>query len=360
MAVDPGEYIVDDVTAAQLIVIAGGGSMTPLEVRRPLDESKDMNGKRILFMRFGGFGDLVLLTPVLREIKRRWPAAHVAVSTISHYAAVLAGLPFVDEIVPFPLPRATAETFDAWIWYENAIERNPRAKTVHMTELFAEIAGLSFVENLRPEYRVKPSELIWSNEAHPRVNGTPRVAVHIGTSAVCRTYPRDQLGLVIDAMIRKNWEVFILGGPGEARIDMSKVPPNLKNMTVPGQSLRHDAAIMNNCDCVLGSDSAHVHIAGALGVPAVALYGPFPWKLRTAHCPTTFAIQGEFHDKGCPCFHHVNAARPQHFPPHCPSKAKGVCEVLASIKPERILSKIEQIMKKPGEIAEVVAFSTRG
>ncbi len=356
----PGaEYIVDNSIGAQIMGMFDVGKMSPLTETRPFNETQDWNGKRILFSRAGGFGDLVLMTPIFREVKRRWPSCTIGVATMSHYAVVLAKLDFVDEIVQFPVSKIEADKFDAWVLYENAIERNPRAKEIDMTSLFAEIIGLSSLKDSKPAYVPKVSELIWANEAYPRANGTPRVAIHISTSAACRTYPQKQLGQVVNLLIAKKFEVFLLGAPGEIQLDPKNAPPMLRNTTQPGQTIRHDAAIINNSDCLLGSDSAHLHIAGALGVPAVGLYGPFPWQLRTIHCPTTFAIQGSFKNAACPCFHHANAQRRNHFPDNCPSRALGVCEVLASITPERVVEKIEKIMRKPGEIAEVVPFAVR-
>jgi hypothetical protein len=140
-------------------MIMGGGTTR-------LYPSENYNERKILIMRAGGFGDLVLLTPVLREIKRLWPTCILQVSTMPHYASVLAGLSYVDEVLPYPLPYDDAYGTGPKVYLENAIERNPRAKTLHMTELFAEIAGIPTPENLLPDYRVKASEAIWANERH--------------------------------------------------------------------------------------------------------------------------------------------------------------------------------------------------
>jgi ADP-heptose:LPS heptosyltransferase len=339
--IKPDSYLIDDINAAHLLVLASRGTMNKLATIRTLDETQDWNNKRILVMRAGGFGDLVLLTPVLREIKRRWPSCYIAVSTMATYAQVISNLPYVDHISEYPIQIDNANTFDAWVFLENAIERNPRAEEVHMTELFGEIAGISSIEDIKPDYKVKATEAIWANEAYPRVEGTRRCCIQIGTSALCRTYPRPKLGEVCTALIQKGWEVFLLGANGEIRVD--KMPHNMRNLADADLTLRQSAAVMNNADVFLGSDSALLHIAGALAVPAVGLYGPFPWFLRTKHCPTTVAISGT--GACAPCFHHVNSARRNHFPDYCPSKSKGICQVLEDISPARIVTKLESIAR---------------
>ena len=66
--IDAGQYLVEDVAGAQLVVMAGSGQMAPFVAapeRAKLDPARDYNGQKILLVRAGGFGDLVLLTPVL-------------------------------------------------------------------------------------------------------------------------------------------------------------------------------------------------------------------------------------------------------------------------------------------------------
>jgi ADP-heptose:LPS heptosyltransferase len=354
--IEPGEYVIDDVNGAMLLARAGGGTMTPLTRDRPWT-SVSCKDPKFLFMRAGGYGDLVLLTPVLREVKRRWPQSHVAVCTMVNYALVLANLPFVDEIIPYPCLKAKADEFDSWTFFENSIERNPRARELNMTELFAEIVGLEVGNaNLKPSYAVKATEAIWANEAYPRVNGTRRICIQVGASALNRVFPQAQLGEVCRQMISKGWEVFLLGAKGEIQLPEANCPALLRNLANADLTFRQSCAVLNTADGFIGGDSALIHVAGALGIPAVGLYGSFPWQLRTIHCPTTFSIQGDFKNPACPCMHHVNAARRNHFPENCPSRATGQCEVLASIKPERIVAKIEQIMRTLPAISEIVEF----
>jgi ADP-heptose:LPS heptosyltransferase len=53
-------------------------------------------------------------------------------------------------------------------------------------------------------------------------------------------------------------------------------------------SILHLAAIYEECDLVIGADTGPLHLAAALGVPVVGLYGPkdpaiyAPWDARTA------------------------------------------------------------------------------
>jgi ADP-heptose:LPS heptosyltransferase len=336
-----GEYFCEDLGGAELMVLAGGGQMRPLEENRPFDESKDWNGKRILFERAGGYGDLILLTPVVREIKRRWPDATITVACLNRYACILANLSFEVSHTAYPVSSELARSYDAWVFLENAIERNPRAKEVHMTDLFAEIAGVRGIQDKQPEFRLAAPEIGWCMQEYPREQNVRRLAAQVGSNARCRMYPIPLFAQVLTSMIKRGWEVFLLGQKGEIHTDDI---PNLYNLTETSLSFRQSCAVLNSSDCFVGNDSSLLHVAGALNVPAVGLYGAFPHELRTAYCPETVGIQGR--GECAPCFHHVH--RGIHFPPQGPCRETGRCEVLARIKPDQITTRIELIARRMG------------
>lgn len=342
MTLKPGEYLVENASGSQIMARSDDADMAPLDkLSRPFDETKDWNCKSILIVRTGGFGDLILLTPCLREIKRRWPTCELAVCSMEHYSAILKNLPFVDALVTYPLVKAEAEKYDAWIFLEKAIEQNPRAKEVHMTDLFAEIIGLSDFTDKKPEIQLTDSEKIAVLEMFPRTDGLRRICIQLASQSLVRNYHPAGLEAVMSKLHENGWEIFVMGEPGTIK---AKEDDRFRNLTLQRLTLRQSAAVINNADCVLGPDSALIHVAGALGIPAVALYGPFPWKLRTAYCPTTFAIQA--HGACSPCFHHVNPSKGNTFPVDGPCQKSQKCDVLAGIKPEAIVAKCEKVAKK--------------
>jgi ADP-heptose:LPS heptosyltransferase len=284
---------------------------------------------------------LVLLTPVLRELKRLNPECKIGVATMSVYRPVLLAIPYIDEMVDFPVPVEAVDRYDSVVYYENAIEHNPRAQELHMTEVFGEIAGINMTfADKKPDYRVKPSEMIWANEAYPRRAGKRRACMQVGASSMIRVYHRQRMGDVLGKLLKAGFEVFLLGQKGEIQAEERQ---DLRNLAQAGLTVRQTAAVVNASDVFIGNDSAFIHIAGALGVPGVGLYGPFPWKLRTAYSPSIYAFQGD--GKCAPCFHHVSGALNNQFPENCPSASKGFCHVLADIKPERVARKAMEIAR---------------
>ncbi len=368
-----GEFVCEDISGAQIMVMAGGGSMRPLaETRKPcLSQETELddltcwssaNGiegdikqcRSLLIIRTGGLGDNTLLTPVLREIKRRWPAVKIAHAGIKELQQSLHNLPFIDELIDYPLSLAKAQEYDGWIFLENAIENSEDAKTLHSVDAVAKFIGLPLPEDMdkKQAYVVTEKERSWALWAYPRIPGIKRLCVQMGATAKCRTYPMAKTNAVVVEMLKKGWEVFLLGAQGE--IKPQKDPtPGLRIVT-DGVTFRQRCAIIETADCFLGPDSSLVHIAGALDVPAVALYGPFSWQVRTKYNPTTHALaRYEGFDKTCPCFHHAHGRN--QFPANCPTKDKGICGVLDAIKPESIIAKIEEITAGVSD-EKVVAF----
>ena len=338
----PGTYLVDDINAGQLMVFAKGAIVRPPGDAELFNVATEAGEGSTLFMRAGGFGDLLLLAPVLRQYKNLYPDEKIAVSCFAPYAAVLDGLPYVDEILPYPLPLEQAHKWKRWVWLENAVEGNPRAQELHMTLLFAEMAGVSMVgADMAPDYRVKASEALWANQKYPR-GPKKRAAIQIKASAPSRTYP---LGLTADVarqLIGRGYEVFLMGARGDLPPKKADVA-DLHDLVHEGLTFRESCAVLNTCDVVIAPDSALLHVAGALKIPAVGLYAAFPWKLRTQFSPKTHSLRGI--GECAPCFHHANQARQNHFPKHCPTKDLGFCGVLSQIKPAEVVATAEQIAR---------------
>ena len=57
-----------------------------------------LNGKRILIENCPGLGDLIVFTPSLRELKRRYPACEISIVSYERNLPILSRLPYVDHV----------------------------------------------------------------------------------------------------------------------------------------------------------------------------------------------------------------------------------------------------------------------
>jgi len=343
----PATYLVEDMAGATYLQVGHRGmtQMTYLDGNpRPFDEKEDWNGKKILIIRPGGFGDLLFCTPSIHEIKRRWPLSEIHVCVYSMFQDILFANPEVDKIVSYPIALADAEDYHAWVFLENVIEGNPEAERIHAVDIVAKRIGLSEVADKEMRYALTEEERAWALERYPRTQKgalfRPRIAIQVEASGKARTYPGNLMTEVIIRLAQKDWEVFLLGSPFKVK---AKSTPLVRNLMIENLSFRQSVAAMTTCSLVLGPDSVMIHIAGAINMGALGLYGSFPWNLRTAYAPSVQAIQGHGGCDLAPCFYHGSQQAP-HFPFNGPCNKSQRCEPLANITPERIIAKLEAML----------------
>jgi len=335
LKLSPGDYVCEDANAGELLANGWASEVSSAhKAQKALEpwRRQDLNGKKLLFVRPGGFGDLLFITPTVRGMKRLWPECQIYVACFENYKSVLENNSDVSGWVKYPILLQEWETFDSIIWLEGIIEKSPEALHAHAVDVIALRCGLELTDK-RMKYVVTKEELASAISEFPDKDGAHRIGVQMTASALCRMYPH--MRQVVQKLWQEGHEVFLFGKPGEIKTNEKE---GIVNLTALNKSFRESCAVLMTCDCLVAPDSALTHIAGALNIPCVALYGPFPWNLRTAYSPSTRALQGI--GPCAPCFHHAKGLR--FFPENGPCANTGRCEVLASISVDRVIREVEK------------------
>lgn len=339
---DKGRFVLEREHAAVLL-----GRFPEIELERlpegnsyrPLSSilwDEEMEGKTVLFVRPGGFGDLLFLTPVFREMKRICKCT-IKVSCAGKFEPALRGNPDVDEIVPYPVPVYEWESADRHVWLERVLEGGDAATKVCAIDLIAEAAGVT-LENKEMRFELSGMEREEASKAYPK-GDRPRVGIQVEASAANRTYPVELLVKVAGNLAGSGCEVFLFGvgdhiEADEAFVNLAKINP----------SFRQSCAILATCDAVLAPDSSLLHVAGALGIPALGLFGPFQSALRVKYAQSVTAIDGRY--DCAPCHHHAGNGRD--WPENCPGAEKGRCLALANIDPKRVALAVMKLLSQRG------------
>lgn len=281
--------------------------------------------ERILVIKIGAVGDVVLVTPSLRAIRERFPKAYIAVLVGLESRQVLQNCPYIDELIIYNKPflkksvfyflRLAGEirrlSFDIVIDFQNnkishivsflsaapkrfgyknkklsfllnhAI-KNPKENLPPIEHQFKvlNVLGIELKDSM-PEVWPKDDDFKAVDDFFSKqwiINGQRLVGINIGGSKRWQTkrWPHDKLTQLCDQLAKDGFRVVLTGAKND--IDLAGIvtaATKLKPINAVGKtSLNELAALIKRCAVFISADSAPMHIAAAAGVPVVAIFGP--------------------------------------------------------------------------------------
>ena len=318
-------------------------------------EGQSLDGRSLLLVRNGGFGDLLFLTPLLRYLDGRYRHAGFAVACGNQYHGVFLRNRFVRRIFTYPVRLKDFVSYDYQLFYEGTLEKSTDPH-LHAVDLMARHAGVADVGDRRLVYDVEPAlakkaKNILRNELNVKP-GDVTVGVHLRASSPIRTYPLDSSVLVAVALSAARARVFFLGRKGDWDRTVGRKPSpsvkfdNVDNLCGRFCTMDYTAAFMSRLDLLIGPDSSLVHFASALELPTVALYGPFPGAVRTAYYPRCVTLEGRYAvgpglEECAPCFKHGSYPCPQ-------AGEDGVSPCLRNLKAETVIEAALRLLDEKG------------
>jgi len=276
-----------------------------------------------------GLGDVIHGLPVVNALRDRYPDAmitwvaepmpaqilvgHPSIDNLDVYRrkeglrgirelnAALRALPKVDvtlnlnvffkSVWPTLLSRGRrrigfdrGRSFDGvWLIANERLEPAPRAHTADMFLEFLTHLGVPIPEI---EWRLSFSEheIAEQSKFFARFAGDPVATIIPASAQYKKDWLAERWAQVAEALVNHyGFRVVIAGGPGERErsianeiVAHSKVPIDL----AMGDSVRRLAWIVGGSNLLVAPDTGPVHIARALGVPVVSIYGHTnPWRV---------------------------------------------------------------------------------
>src|ERR1043165_1572033 len=282
---------------------------------------------RILVVSLRRIGDALLMTPLIRSLRRAWPDAKIDVLAYPGPAGIIEGNPDVDRVIVVPAQRTFAETaaIAARLLkrYHLAVSTEPGDRPTFFTLLAGRThAGLTDTDGPRLGYLIKRALLHRSTpdvKSIHRVEQMLRIADALGISRVPelvgpagQPFEKTPAGpyAVIHAapMFRyKQWtpagwralaaglrqrglEVIALSGPDAAeRRYLDEVWQGA--VTIHQLSWPQNVALLSRARLYVGIDTSITHLAAATGCPTLALFGPMdprvwgPWPVGGLTAP---------------------------------------------------------------------------
>jgi heptosyltransferase III len=263
-------------------------------------------GARVAVVRLRSLGDCVLTTPAIELLKRARPDLRIGVVVEDRFAGVFEGNPAIHSILPpaygamlrwhpwlclnfhggtrsqllTAMSRARIRAGfghhqGAWIYNVKI----PRAQ-----EIFGEERPVHTAEHLASAMFYLGVPIGEIPRAHifaePGLVGSPYAVIHATAAAAYKTWSPDRFLKVAESIenTRQLEPVFI----GSASDDLTAFA---RYRRVAGSSLGEVKSLLAGASLFVGNDSGPAHMAAALGIPVVVLFGKLehqvtwaPWK----------------------------------------------------------------------------------
>lgn len=261
-------------------------------------------------------GDTLLVTPALRAIKAAWPQRELVVRAHRRSAPLLYELDFIDRVQAIPrrglrLADAFARRrFDvAFCWSDDPAMRaycrrasrrvvafelpsdrdsiavaRPRSPMHAVDERLLLTAAMGIpAAGRRLAYVVSPGERAWAAQWLAARDGAERAVVGVAPasfrSKAYRDWPVERFAALVRDLGASDPELRVLVlGDAASRSGAAALVRELPGRIIDATgrtSLRESAALIERLRLYVGVDTGPTHLAGALGVPMVALYHCF-------------------------------------------------------------------------------------
>ena len=252
----------------------------PNHLKRP------WNGPTIDIGRPAALGDVLLCTPVLRELKRRHPQRLIRFYT--DYGSLVKGLPYIDEVLPYDRRPDNMLI----LGYEHAVPPE-----VHLSRIIGDKLGIN-VTDTRPDCVVK-SDLV---EGYRRsLAGLPRPHIVFLRRASAWTpnkdWPDSNWVALINSVVRRATMIEI--GQKDANAG-AITSPNYIDMR-GNTSLDELVALVAAADLYVGPVSGPMHIAVSVGTPAVTICGGYESPRGLQHASNLNSTTNVFLSSDLPC-----------------------------------------------------------
>jgi heptosyltransferase-1 len=215
----------------------------------------------------------------------------------------------------------------ARLFYTRAIDVSGRHVVEHALSLVSALAGQK-LEYAAPVFPSHPVTEAWATEFVAKLESQWIAIVNPGAGWGAKCWPAESFGEVARGLHEHGFAVVINHGPGEEALAESVQTASGGNAHLLKCSVGELIAITRRARLFIGGDTGPMHLAAALNVPVVALFGPTPPERNGPYAtPSRVLRNPESRDS----FSH--AAEPD--------------LALAGIKPREVIAAVEDLLRGP-------------
>ena len=183
-------------------------------------------------------------------------------------SALIASLAGCKRLIGEENPR---ERPARWLFTERVATRGAHVIEQDL-ELASAIAGDALTHDL-PWLPIDPAAEAWANSILPP-GSTPAVLINPGAGWGAKRWPAERYAAVAQGLIERGCRVLINVGPGEEPLAEVIVRQTHGAATALTCSLAQLIALTRRVSLTVAGDTGPLHLACALGVPVVGIFGP--------------------------------------------------------------------------------------
>jgi len=280
-----------------------------------------LNYNRILIIQTAFLGDVILITPLIRAVRQRFPHAAIDVLVIPQTKEILQNNPYINKILTFDkrankvlgfwatLKKLRAEQYDlavsphssltsAWLMRLAGIpqrlgfDRWHAARYLTLKVAHYDDRGWHKVQKLLhlltvfgdqkfdTQTQLFPSVKMLTQARNVLRGKTfakrPWIAIAPGSVWFTKRWPQEYYKKLSKSLSEKKFNLLFIGAPDErALCDQIIQETGIKALNLAGTtSVLESAALLGECDLLICNDSAPLHMANAVQTPVFAFFGP--------------------------------------------------------------------------------------
>jgi lipopolysaccharide heptosyltransferase II len=336
--------------------------------------------KKILIIKYSALGDIILSIPSLRSIKNKFPRSEISLLVDTRFQDIIRRCPYIDKILSFNIKEASLfsrnfrsiasrlrdETFDLIIDLQNnnkshllafmtlapkrygyknkkmgfllnkgIRDRKDKADPITHQSRVLHLLGVDIINKKLELWPGKKEEEYVDDFLSKQWVAGRQILFGFNINASKRwqtkNWPVEKFAKLGDIICKKYNARVVLTGTARDMPQAQKFAKlsRIKPIIACGKTgLLQLAALIKKCEVFVTPDSASMHIAAALGVRFVALFGPTDPK---RHMPPADKYRVIYKKTDCsPC-----------YKPTCSSN-----KCLNKITVEEVASSIESLIKK--------------
>ena len=286
--------------------------------------------QKILIIRFSSLGDIVLTSPVIRSLKQKFPKSQIFFLTKSRYHDLLKNDPNIFSLIEFDpkekhkgisgflklVEELKTFNFDLVVdLHANLrsflirhllktklkIKYNKRwftrfllvhFKFIHVKSIHTVDSYLKALKKIGVNSSEKDPEIFLDQESENFLKDflvekniekdNIMVGIHPGARWKTKRWNEEKFTQICRILNQKPKVKIILFGDRNDQELIEKISSpalNRKLFKAVNLPLNKFMSLIKRCDCFITNDSGPMHIASALGVPVVAIFGPTHTKL---------------------------------------------------------------------------------